>query len=52
MRELEIERPYMYMNGGDFVDMYPGRDLYTFLPKYNKFRKRIEKNWNYCMTYP
>jgi hypothetical protein len=50
--ELEIERPIMYMSGGDFVDMYPGRDLYTFLPRYNKFRNRIEKNWNYCITYP
>ena len=50
--ELEIERPIMYMNGGDFVDMYPGRDLYSFLPKYNRFRHRIEKNWNYCITYP
>ena len=51
-KELEIERPIMYMNGGDFVDMYPSRDLYSFLPKYNKFRHRIEKNWNYCITYP
>lgn len=50
--ELEIERPLMYVNGGDFVDMYPGRDLYSFVPKYNIFRKRIEKNWNYCITYP
>lgn len=36
----------------DFVDMYPSRDLWYFTPKYNKFRKRIEKNWNYCLTYP
>lgn len=50
--ELEIERPIMYMNGGDFIDMYPTRDLYSFVPKYNKARKRIEKNWNYCITYP
>ena len=50
--EMEIERPLMYMNGGDFVDMYPTRDLYSFVPKYNKERKRIEKNWNYCITYP
>lgn len=50
--ELEIERPLMYLNGGDFVDMYPGRDLYSFLPKYNTFKHRIEKNWNYCLTYP
>jgi len=50
--EMPIERPIMYANGGDFVDMYPSRDLYSFLPKYNNFRKRVEKNWNYCVTYP
>ena len=49
---MEIERPIMYMSGGDFVDMYPDRSLYSFVPKYNSFRKRIEKNWNYCITYP
>jgi hypothetical protein len=50
--DLKIERPLMYMQGGDFVDMYPGRDLYSFVPKFNHFRQRIEKNWNYCITYP
>ena len=49
---MDIERPIMYMNSGDFVDMYPSRDLYTFVPKWNKFKRRIEKNWNYCITYP
>lgn len=51
-KELHIERPIMYMNGGDFVDMYPDRTLYSFVPKFNHFRNRIEKNWNYCLTYP
>lgn len=50
--ELNVERPIMYMNGGDFVDMYPGRDLYSFVPKYNKYRNRMEQNWLYCITYP
>lgn len=50
--ELEIERPMMNMNAGDFVDMYPSRDLYSFVPKYNKYQKRLEKNWEYCITYP
>ena len=49
---LNIEKVISYMNGGDFVDLYPGRDLYSFVPKYNKFRNRAEKNWNYCITYP
>lgn len=49
---LDIERPLMNHAGGDFVNMYPDRSLYSFVPKYNAFRKRIEKNWNYCLTYP
>lgn len=34
------------------IDMYPDRSLYSFVPKLNKFRGRVEKNWDYCMTYP
>jgi len=49
---MQINKPIMYMNGGDFVDMYPDRSLYSFVPKYNPYRNRIEKNWNYCLTYP
>ena len=49
---MEIEKPLSYLNSGDFVDMYPSRDLYSFVPKYNSFQKRIEKNWNYNITYP
>ena len=49
---LGIERPLMYMNGGDYIDMYPGRDLYSFIPRWNEHRRRMEKNWNYCITYP
>lgn len=36
----------------DFIDMYPSRDLFSFVPKYNPYRRRVEKNWNYCITYP
>ena len=36
----------------EFIDMYPDRSLYSFIPKYNKYRDRIEKNWDYCITYP
>ena len=36
----------------EFIDMYPDRSLYSFIPKYNKFRDRREKNWDYCITYP
>lgn len=36
----------------EFIDLYPDRSLYSFIPKYNKFRNRIENNWDYCITYP
>lgn len=39
-------------NSCDFIDMCPERELFSFVPKYNKYRKRAEKNWNYCITYP
>lgn len=51
-KTLNIDRPIMYLNGGDFVDMYPDRSLYSFVPKYNTYKNRVEKNWNYCLTYP
>ena len=47
-----IDRCINNETAGTFIDMYPGRDLYSFIPKYNKSRKRVEKNWDYCLTYP
>ena len=38
---------------GEFIDMYPDRSLYSFIPKVNKYRNnRLEPNWDYCLTYP
>ena len=36
----------------EFIDFYPDRTLFSFTPKYNKYRGRAEKNWDYCVTYP
>lgn len=37
----------------EMIDMYPDRSLFSFIPKVNKYRdNRIEKNWDYCLTYP
>ena len=52
MEEIDISKVINYRKPCDFVDMYPERDLFYFTPKYNKSRKRIEKNWLYCLTYP
>lgn len=36
----------------EFIDMYPDRSLFSFNPKYNEYRKRLEYNWDVCITYP
>lgn len=35
-----------------FIDMYPDRTLYSFIPKVNRFRKRLERNWDCTIVYP
>lgn len=47
-----INKVINYKKPCEFVDMYPDRTLFSFVPKLNKFRKRLENNWNYCITYP
>lgn len=39
-------------SAGAFIDMYPGRELYSFTPRFNVYRKRLENNWDFCLTYP
>jgi len=41
-----------YSDNCSFIDLFPGRDRYTFIPKYNQFKKRFEKNWDIFLTYP
>ena len=36
----------------DFIDLYPDRTLFSFVPKWNEYRQRAEYNWKYCITYP
>lgn len=35
-----------------FIDMYPDRSLYSFIPKPNRFRRRLERNWDCTIVYP
>lgn len=52
MSDMSINRTINNRRYCEFIDMYPGRDLYSFSPKFNENRHRLEKNWNYCLTYP
>lgn len=46
------ERVVNNIMANQFIDMFPGRSRFDFLPHYNKYRKRYEKNWEHCLTYP
>lgn len=50
--DLTINKVINNNDIGAFIDMYPDRSLYSILPKYNKYRKRYEDNWRFCLTYP
>ena len=50
--ELGINKVINDRNSCDFIDMYPDRTLFSFNPKLNPYRHRLEWNWNYCITYP
>lgn len=49
---MDIFRVINYRKSCDFIQMYPTSDLWSFTPKYNSYLHRLEKNWNYCLTYP
>lgn len=36
----------------EFIDLYPDRSLFSIIPKRNKYRKRLEYNWDYAISYP
>lgn len=39
-------------NAGEFIQMYPDRSTYSFVPYYNTFLNRLEYNWDIIITYP
>ena len=49
---LQISNVINNKRACDFIPLSPEKDLFTFTPKYNGYRGRMEKNWHYCLTYP
>lgn len=49
---LGIEHVICNKKNCEFIDMYPDRTLYSFNPKYNSYKNRLEYNWDICITYP
>jgi len=50
--DMNISRALNNKSNCGFVDMYPDRTLFSFIPKYNKYRNRLESNWDFQITYP
>ena len=50
--EYYINRCINKKEGCEFIDLAPERNLFSFTPNKNKYRHRIERNWDYCLTYP
>lgn len=49
--DMDISRIINNKGNCEFIDMYPDRTLFSFVPKYNKYRNRLEYNWEYAITY-
>ena len=50
--EIDVNRVINNNKQCEFIDFYPDRSLFSFIPKVNKARRRLENNWDYCLTYP
>ena len=51
-REISLNKCMNNNKAWEQYDMYPDRELYSFVPKFNKYRGRSERNWDYVITYP
>lgn len=49
---LFFNKIIQYNKPCEIYNLYPDRSLYSFTPKINKARKRLEYNWDYVLTYP
>ncbi len=49
---MDINRLINSKGDCEFVDMYPDRTLYSFIPKYNRYKRQPEYNWDIILTYP
>ena len=51
-REHDFSHTINNVENCDFIQMFPDKTRYSFIPHYNTFRKRFEKNWDVFLTYP
>lgn len=49
---LYLNKIIQYNKPCEIYNLYPDKSLYSFIPKINKHRRRLEYNWDYVLTYP
>ena len=49
---LGISRVINNRDANSFIELYPDSSCYSIMPYYNRIMNRMEKNWEYCLTYP
>ena len=50
--EFYVNRVDNKSSAGDFIDFFPDRSRFSFVPHYNDKLKRNENNWSCFLTYP
>ena len=50
--EISINKVLNNETPCSFIDFYPDRTLYSFIPKVNRYKKRLERNWDCGIVYP
>lgn len=51
-KEISINRMMNNNKACELYELYPDQSLYSFIPKVNKYRNRLEYNWDYDIVYP
>ena len=51
-KEISINKMMNNNKSCELYELYPDQSLYSFIPKMNKFRNRLEYNWDYDLVYP
>ena len=51
-KEISINKMMNNNKSCELYELYPDQSLYSFIPKINKFRNRLEYNWDYDLVYP
>ena len=50
--EISINKMMNNNKSCELYELYPDQSLYSFIPKINKYRGRLEYNWDYDLVYP